>query len=638
MGGGYCVFGDLEDGVRVAEEYFEDSQRYVKYSNILKFHSNILIEKSFYIFYNVGKRRENIMKKKQWLSCLAALCVCLTGCNGGDSTHTHDFSQKLAETQYLKTAATCASAAEYYYTCECGEVGDTTFFSGETLPHDYTAKVEDAKYIKAEKTCESVAEYFYSCVNCGDVGEATFTVEGFGDHVFDQEIPAVDYWKADATFTNPAEYYTSCACGLKGVNTFFYGEPLREYTEEEKVPYTPTSLTMTLYDTETSVYGFTYNTQSKPLKPVIQVSMDANFTNYNEYEASVTMATSYVEDGGSFTYYIAKAEVPLEVGKTQYYRAYDKHVNVASEIGEITPKDTKSTAFSFAHVSDSQDSSSAFGEVLKNLTGKMDFLVHTGDVVENSKWEAEWKAMLNSNFEYLANLPFMAISGNHETTYNNYGVDETFKHFNNNIPTQASTRTGYFYSFVYGNTKFIMLNTNDLTGNKLKDEQYNWLVNELENNDCTWTVVGMHNPMYSVGKYGMEESRNGICLALREQLQGIFAQYGVDIVLQGHDHVISRTYPIDANGQAQTETWTTVEGVSYSVDPNGVIYVMNGPAGAQTRDPYGEDTSLYYYSGTSKARSWAEFAIDGNKMVVTVKYYDGRRVQIYHEWGIEKSA
>ena len=39
------------------------------------------------------------------------------------------------------------------------------------------------------------------------------------------------------------------------------------------------SLTVSLYDTENSVYGFTYNTQSKPLRPVIQVSEGASFVN-----------------------------------------------------------------------------------------------------------------------------------------------------------------------------------------------------------------------------------------------------------------------------------------------------------------------------------------------------------------------
>ena len=416
-----------------------------------------------------------------------------------------------------------------------------------------------------------------------------------------------------------------------------YGE--LDFTEEELKGYTPTSLTMSLYDTENSVYGFTYNTRIEPIKPVIQIQKGNVLTNdCEEYEVSVESASSYDDNSAPMGYYIAKAEIALEKNTTYSYRAYDKAVGVGTEVVTFTTKDTTATAFKFAHVGDSQGSGAKFGNVLNNLSDEMDFLVHTGDVVENSKLESQWTDMLNGNFEYLSKLPVMAISGNHETTYKN-GSNETYKHFNNNIPTQESTLKGYFYSFVYGNVKFIMLNTNDLTDSKLKDEQYNWLVNELENNECTWTIVAMHNPMYSVGKYGSDPERNTICLSLREQLQGLFAEYGVDIVLQGHDHAISRTKALDGQGNAQEETLETINGIEYSVDPSGVIYVMNGPAGEQSREPFeGADTSLYEYAEGSNACSWAEITIDGDMLLIEVKYYQDAKVKTYYSWGIKKTA
>ena len=246
--------------------------------------------------------------------------------------------------------------------------------------------------------------------------------------------------------------------------------------------------------------------------------------------------------------------------------------------------------------------------------------------------------MLDDNFEYLSRVPVMAISGNHETTYNTSGAEETFKHFNNSIPAQASTNLGYFYSFIYGDVKFIMLNTNDLTGNKLKAEQYNWLVNELKTNTCKWTVVALHNPMYSAGKWGANSANNAIALALQGQLRGLFAQYGVDIVLQGHDHVISKTNPLDGNGIAQSEVIENIDGVEYSVNPSGVIYLMNGPAGSQTRVPYVTNDARYAYAEGSKAASWAELSFEGDILTVTVKYHDGTNERVYHTWGIKKDA
>ena len=124
---------------------------------------------------------------------------------------------------------------------------------------------------------------------------------------------------------------------------------------------------------------------------------------------------------------------------------------------------------------------------------------------------------------------------------------------------------------------------------------------------------------------------------MQTQLQGLFAEYGVDIVLQGHDHCISRTYPLNGMGKAQTETWQTYNNVQYSINPKGVIYVMNGPGGKDPRAPYGSvNTSVYKYGQASNACSWAEFEVSNDAMKVTVKYTDGTSVQVYHEWGIKK--
>ena len=54
---------------------------------------------------------------------------------------------------------------------------------------------------------------------------------------------------------------------------------------------------------------------------------------------------------------------------------------------------------------------------------------------------------------------------------------------------------------------------------------------------------------------------------------------------------------------------------------------MNGPTGEQSRKPLeGVDMSFYKYAQASNACSWAEFSVDGNSMLIKVKYYDGAQV------------
>ena len=184
-----------------------------------------------------------------------------------------------------------------------------------------------------------------------------------------------------------------------------------------------------------------------------------------------------------------------------------------------------------------------------------------------------------------------------------------------------------------------MLNTNDLIGSQLKAEQYDWIENELRNNSCQWTIVAMHNPMYGVGQWGADSSKNGPSLALRSQLQGLFAQYGVDLVLQGHDHTVSKTYPLNQEGIPQTEIHDLNGGINYLLNPNGVIYLSNGTSGSQTSKPYilnQSNRDFYTYTGNSKKSMWGEFVVASNVMTIKVKYCDGATVKTYQEWGIKK--
>ena len=51
--------------------------------------------------------------------------------------HKHAYTEKVVESRYLKTAATCETKAVYFYSCECGEKGTETFEYGEALGHNY---------------------------------------------------------------------------------------------------------------------------------------------------------------------------------------------------------------------------------------------------------------------------------------------------------------------------------------------------------------------------------------------------------------------------------------------------------------------------------------------------------------------
>ena len=534
----------------------------------------------------------------------------------------------------MKRIASLLLLLSYLFTlASCSAEDETSGTTDDTNEHvcEFNIESPKPKYLKTRSTCTKRGEYYYSCA-CGEMGTESFEYGALAGHDFYLQSAVEKYLFKEATVKTAAVYYKTCKCGEIGTETFTYGSPIT--LNETQKAHLPTSLTVTLFDAQDYTYGFTYNTDSAPIDPVIQIR-EASATEWVEYVPTWYETTTYDNDENLIPSFVSKTVIALQPDTTYVYRVWDKGADVVTPEGTVKTKNSSAETFTFAHVSDSQAGAAEFGWVMKAVSDNADFVLHTGDVVQYANYEHEWDEMLDGNYQYVMGMPIMPISGNHETSYN-YATYETEKHFNNQLPTQTSTALGYYYSFVYGDAKFIMLNTNDLEDNRLKAEQYDWLISELQNNGCKWTIVSLHNPMYSVGKYGADETRNAIALALRDQLAGVFAEYGVDLVLQGHDHAVSRTYPIDADGVPSVETKETVSGTEYIVDPNGVIYLMNGPAGTQSRAPVEVDEALYAHAETGKKASWAEITVSADTITVTVKYHTGSVEKVYYSFGIKK--
>lgn len=145
--------------------------------------------------------------------------------------HTHVYDQTNTDAAHLKTPATCTEAAVYYKSCTCGENGTETFTSGSALGHDYTKKVENNTYLKtAASNCTEYNVYWYACSRCDanakDDAEATdkyYTSTTAGNHSFTEQIADEAHYVA-GTGTNcqsVKQYYYDCAyCNQKGTTTW----------------------------------------------------------------------------------------------------------------------------------------------------------------------------------------------------------------------------------------------------------------------------------------------------------------------------------------------------------------------------------------------------------------------------------
>ena len=422
-----------------------------------------------------------------------------------------------------------------------------------------------------------------------------------------------------------------------------------EVSDTARPYYKPTCVTLSLYDTAKNSYGFTWNTELEPKESVLQICEGEAFNEENCAEISAVIEYDTANLPSPTLIYISKAVAELKPNTTYSYRAYDKGAKIGSNSATFKTSDANVNSFCFVHVSDSQvdagesdigfeaiGTGKIFGTTLEAISKvNPSFLLHTGDIVEYSKYETYWRNQLDFNGKYVRTLPIMAISGNHETTYR-AGSNEIYKHFNYKIYEQDTIK-GFYYTFDYGNVKFIMLNTNDQGENGISEEQYDWLYATLKNNDKKWTIVAMHHPMYSVGKYGASPDYNEYSLQLRAQLTKLFADNKVDLVLQGHDHAYSKTYPISADGAANISGEKQKEGATqYDVNPDGTVYVMHGPAGDQTRSPVEVDEGIYGIATASFQSSWADIKVENDRITVKIMYDKKGKATEYLSYGIIK--
>jgi predicted phosphodiesterase len=166
-----------------------------------------------------------------------------------------------------------------------------------------------------------------------------------------------------------------------------------------------------------------------------------------------------------------------------------------------------------------------------------DFLLHTGDLVAHGHSAGEWESFFEIEQELMAHAPLFPVLGNHEGNSRLY-----FDLFY--LPGNER-----WYTFDYGNARFVCLQVDGSARFTPQSEQYAWLEETLATNVQPWLFVGFHVPPYT-SVYDRLEGN------VRRTLTPLFERYGVDVVLNGHKHNYERnevngiTYVVTAGGGA----------------------------------------------------------------------------------------
>ncbi|OQA69871.1 MAG: Alkaline phosphatase precursor [Firmicutes bacterium ADurb.Bin262] len=276
----------------------------------------------------------------------------------------------------------------------------------------------------------------------------------------------------------------------------------------------------------------------------------------------------------------------LKPGSKYFYRIGDAAKGWWSPAGVIETAGD-SDRFAFLHMTDPQAQNEAQYRVWADVVDtafkqypQAKFILSSGDLVDNAANVRQYGWLFNTAAENLRSTALMTTAGNHEEK--GFALDENF--LLPDAPAQDRS-SGVYYSFDYQNAHFIVLNTNDLSEDgALSDGQLAWLKADTAASGAQWKIVSLHKAMYSNGSHYDDSDVK----ALRKQLASLMPQLGIDLVLQGHDHVYLRTGVMSGNKVVISETrQLAFDGRNYQakIEPEGTVYAISACAGVKYYPP-----------------------------------------------------
>ncbi|RBQ18332.1 hypothetical protein DP939_20925 [Spongiactinospora rosea] len=435
-------------------------------------------------------------------------------------------------------------------------------------------------------------------------------------------------WSWDAELGHPVPKYVSAAEAPNRITTTFHGDPGTQR-------------------------AFTWYSALNTDGAVAVLSTDREFP---EGSATVTVEAQREESEDGETFYRAIAR-DLRPGTTYYYRVGNAAEQVWSATGTFGTAKGGDEDFTFIDLTDTQSQNLAEAELSAQTIAKAlrhvpdaEFVMHNGDVVEDGGREQDWKDLLDAARPSLLKTTFAPASGNHDAAANAFA-----DHFTLAGPQDQNRSSGVYYSYTYNRAHFMVLNTNEGGPEGISKKQIDWLradARAARDAGARWLVLAMHKGVYTTANH----LDDGDVMAMRRTLVPVIDELDIDLVLQGHDHVMSRSKVLAADpkgvqGARPVETTKITEvragkRVEYAVDPKGSIYFLPNTAGAkhykQATDPQGVDLEPYLrlFDRTGEQAGENFTAVNVTAARLTVNVYDIRDrgvPRLFEGFGIDRA-
>jgi hypothetical protein len=230
----------------------------------------------------------------------------------------------------------------------------------------------------------------------------------------------------------------------------------------------------------------------------------------------------------------------------------------------------------------------------------IDLYIHTGDLAYPYGSYAEFQDYYFDVYrDMMTHRPLVPTIGNHE-----YYTDDARPYQDLfDLPMMALElyEMEKYYSFNWGNTHFVSLDSETplhRSNNATENDMIDWLKTDLANDHHKWKIVIVHRPPYSSSPEHTE-------LDVRRKLAPVFEQYGVDLVLSGHNHNYERTHPIRDGSLSRLQS-------------GGVVYITTGGGGGRLYDVPGD------WFTAAKAKAYHFVMVRVAKCTLAIKAIDNR--------------
>ncbi len=265
----------------------------------------------------------------------------------------------------------------------------------------------------------------------------------------------------------------------------------------------------------------------------------------------------------------------LEPGQAYKYRLAGAGVlNRTYEFHTPAPDANEVTFVVYGDSRTNPDIHRRLTELIKNR--KVDFVVHTGDLVSSGDKYEQWGPQFFAPIEGLAEtIPIYIAKGNHEGNGGNF---ERLL-----IPPEQ----GNNFSFDYGPVHYLCL---DNVSRGVKTEELLRLIAaDAASSRAQWKFISYHVPSVNFGGHWSDWGHPNALPLL--------AEAGVDFVIVGHSHQYERFRPVAPP--------TTTSG-------SHVTYITAGGGGA----PLYDIEPVIYHAQARKIHHFCLFHIKGNKLTM----------------------